>query len=162
MSGESKVVLVVEDNPRDEELTLLALEEIRPDKEIVIARDGAQALDYLFGAGAHAGRDTRNQPELIFLDLKLPRIDGLEVLARLRASERTSLLPVVMLTSSDDDRDLVHSYGLHANSYIRKPVDFVQFVHAIRQVAFDWFSQSEARTMSQGRGVPRRVQLVHD
>jgi CheY-like chemotaxis protein len=137
-------VLLVEDNPRDEELTLLALEESHLVNEIVVARDGAEALDYLFGTGVHAGRDTRVQPQLVLLDLKLPKVDGLEVLARLRQDARTALLPVVMLTSSDVEHDLVRSYQLHVNSYIRKPVDFVQFLEAIKHLGMYWLLLNHA------------------
>lgn len=141
---EQGTVLLVEDDPRDEELTLLALEESHLVNEIVVARDGAEALDYLFGTGAHVGRDALVQPQLILLDLKLPKVDGLEVLARLRQDPRTSLLPVVILTTSDEERDLMRSYQLHVNSYIRKPVDFAQFLEAIRQLGMYWLVLNHA------------------
>ena len=134
----SRTILLVEDNPDDEVLTLRALRKNNIVNEIVVARDGAEALDYLFATGAHAGRDTSVQPQLILLDLKLPKIDGLEVLQRLRADERTKLLPVVVLTSSIEDRDLICSYHFGANSYIRKPVDFTEFTEAVRQLGLYW------------------------
>ena len=127
------IILLVEDNPDDELLTIRALKESNILNEVVIARDGAEALDYLFGTGAYAERDTSVMPQVILLDLRLPRIDGLEVLGRLRADERTKLLPVVVLTSSDEEQDIVDSYSLGANSYIRKPVDFGQFREAVRR-----------------------------
>jgi CheY-like chemotaxis protein len=135
---EQGTVLLVEDNARDEELTLLALEESHLVNEIVVARDGAEALDYLFGRGVHAGRDIRIQPQLMLLDLNLPKVDGLEVLECLWRDPRTSFIPVVMLTSSDEERDLLRSYQLHVNSYIRKPVDFAQFLDSVRQLGMYW------------------------
>jgi two-component system response regulator len=133
-----KIILLVEDNPDDEALTLRALKKNNILNEVVVARDGVQALDYLFGTGSHAGRDTGVQPQIILLDLKLPRIDGLEVLRRLRADPRTSLLPVAILTTSNEERDILSSYQLGANSYIRKPVDFEQFMEAVRQLGMYW------------------------
>jgi two-component system response regulator len=133
-----KIILLVEDNPDDELLTLRALRKNNILNDIVVAHDGAEALDYLFGTGTHAGRDTSVMPQVILLDLKLPKVDGLEVLRRLRADERTRLLPVVILTSSDEEQDIIDSYNLGANSYIRKPVDFVQFSKAVRQLELYW------------------------
>ena len=133
-----KVILLVEDNPDDEVLTLRALEKSNIMNEVVVARDGAEALDYLFATGAYNGRDANKLPELVLLDLKLPKVDGLEVLQRLRADDRTRLLPVVVLTSSNEQRDILESYNLRANSYIRKPVDFVQFREAVRQLGLYW------------------------
>jgi two-component system, response regulator len=140
----SGVILLVEDNPRDEELTLLALESSRIANPVVVAHDGVEALDYLFGTGPYEGRDTSDLPQVVLLDLKLPRIDGLEVLARLRADARTALLPVVILTSSDEESDLLRSYELHVNSYIRKPVDFVQFNEVVGQLGLYWLVLNRA------------------
>ena len=139
-----KVILLVEDNPDDELLTLRALRKNAVTGEVVVARDGVEALDYLFGTGAHAGRDTGVMPQLILLDLKLPKIDGLEVLRRLRADERTRLLPVVILTSSREQQDMLEGYGLGANSYVRKPVNFEQFVRAVEQLKLYWLILNEA------------------
>ena len=139
----NKIILLVEDNPDDETLTLRALSKSKILNEIVVARDGAEALDYLFGTGAHDGRDTSVQPQLILLDLKLPKIDGLEVLRRLRADERTKLLPVVILTSSKEEQDLISGYKFGANSYVRKPVDFIQFSEAISQLRLYWLIVNE-------------------
>ena len=132
------MILLVEDNPDDEALTLRALKRANVRTEVVVARDGVEALDYLFGTGAHAGRDARHTPQVVLLDLKLPRLDGLEVLRRLRGDERTKLLPVVILTSSTEDQDRIAGYQLGANSYVRKPVDFSQFVEAVRQLGLYW------------------------
>jgi two-component system, response regulator len=138
-----KVILLVEDNPDDEALTLRALKKNDIRNKVVVARDGAQALEYLFGTGERKERDPEVLPELVLLDLKLPRVDGLEVLRRIRADERTRLLPVVILTSSKEQRDLVEGYGYGANSYIRKPVDFGQFVEAVRQLGLYWLVLNE-------------------
>ena len=138
-----KVILLVEDNPDDEALTLRALKKNDIRNQVVVARDGAQALEYLFGTGERKERDPEVLPELVLLDLKLPRVDGLEVLRRIRADERTRLLPVVILTSSKEQRDLVEGYGYGANSYIRKPVDFGQFVEAVRQLGLYWLVLNE-------------------
>jgi len=134
----NKVILLVEDNPDDETLTLRALRKNQILNEIIVARDGAEALDYLFGTGIHAGRDTTIQPQLILLDLKLPKVDGLEVLKRIRADSRTALQPVTVLTTSNEERDIVTSYQLGVNSYIRKPVDFDSFIEAVRQLGLYW------------------------
>jgi len=139
-----KIILLVEDNPDDELLAIRALEKNNIMNEVVVARDGAEALDYLFGAGAYTGRDMSMMPQIILLDLKLPKIDGLEVLRRLRNDERTKLLPVVVLTSSKEERDLTESYSLGANSYIRKPVNFAQFTEAIRQLGLYWLVLNES------------------
>jgi two-component system response regulator len=138
-----KVILLVEDNPDDEALTLRALKKNDIRNKVVVARDGAQALEYLFGTGERKEGDPEVLPELVLLDLKLPRVDGLEVLRRIRADERTRLLPVVILTSSKEQRDLVEGYGYGANSYIRKPVDFGQFVEAVRQLGLYWLVLNE-------------------
>jgi two-component system response regulator len=139
-----KIILLVEDNPDDELLAIRALEKNKIMNEVVVARDGAEALDYLFGAGPYTGRDMNVMPQIILLDLKLPKIDGLEVLRRLRNDERTKLLPVVVLTSSKEERDLTESYSLGANSYIRKPVNFAQFTEAIRQLGLYWLVLNES------------------
>ena len=139
-----KIILLVEDNPDDELLAIRALEKNNIMNEVVVARDGAEALDYLFGAGVYTGRDMSVMPQIILLDLKLPKIDGLEVLRRLRNDERTKLLPVVVLTSSKEERDLTESYSLGANSYIRKPVNFAQFSEAIRQLGLYWLVLNES------------------
>jgi CheY-like chemotaxis protein len=137
------VILLVEDNPDDEALTLRAFKKSNLTNEIVVAHDGREALDYLFGAGLYAERDTSVTPQLILLDLKLPKIDGLEVLRRIRGNDSTRLLPVVILTSSKEQEDLVRSYSLGANSYIRKPVDFNQFVGAVQQLGLYWLVLNE-------------------
>ncbi len=134
----SDTILLVEDNASDEELTLRALKKGNIGNEVVVARDGAAALDYLFGRGAHAGRDTRQQPQVMLLDLNLPKLGGIDVLRAIRADERTKLLPVVILTSSKEDKDLVDGYGSGANSYIVKPVDFTQFAEVVRQLGLYW------------------------
>lgn len=133
-----KIILLVEDNPDDEALTIRALEKNNILNKVVVARDGVEALDYLFAEGDYAGRDSADVPEVILLDLKLPKVDGLEVLKRIRADERTKLLPVVILTSSNEEQDIISSYDLGANSYIRKPVDFIQFTEAVRQLGLYW------------------------
>lgn len=138
MSSQNKTILLVEDNPDDEALALRALKKSHLVTDIVVARDGVQALDYLFATGEYAGRDKSVTPALILLDLKLPKVDGLEVLRQLRADERTANVPVVALTSSNEDQDLIDSYNLHVNSYVRKPVDFVQFTEAVAQVGLYW------------------------
>ena len=139
-----KVILLVEDNPDDEALTRRALMKSHILNEVVVAHDGVDALDYLFGTGTYADRDTSIQPQVILLDLKLPKLDGLGVLRRLRDDDRTRLLPVVVLTSSKEDQDLMQSYRLGANSYMRKPVDFLQFIEAVRQLGLYWLVLNEA------------------
>jgi len=131
-------ILLVEDNPDDVDLTLRAFRKSKIANEIIIARDGVEALDYLFATGQHAGRDNSSLPQLVLLDLKLPRLDGLQVLERIRANAKTRLLPVVILTSSTEQPDLVTGYSLGANSYIRKPVDFQEFLVAVRRLGLYW------------------------
>jgi len=138
-----KTILLVEDNPDDVELTLRSLRRNNIVNEIVIARDGVEALDYVFGTGSHAGRDVAIQPAVVLLDLKLPRVDGLQVLREIRADPRTHLLPVVVLTSSREDRDVVESYRLGANSYVRKPVNFEEFNEAVRELGMYWLLLNE-------------------
>ena len=132
------VILLVEDNASDEELTLRALKKANVANRAVVARDGAEALDYLFARGPYAGRDAEQVPQVVLLDLNLPKLGGLEVLRRLRAEEKTKLLPVVILTSSGEDRDLIGGYASGANSYIVKPVDSSQFSEAVRQLGLYW------------------------
>ena len=131
-------ILLVEDNPDDVELTLRAFRKSKIANEVVVARDGVEALDYLFATGPHVGRDNSVLPQLVLLDLKLPRLDGLQVLERIRAHPKTKLLPVVILTSSTEQPDLLTGYTLGANSYIRKPVDFQEFLVAVRRLGFYW------------------------
>jgi CheY-like chemotaxis protein len=138
------VILLVEDSSSDEELTLRALKKNNIANRVVVARDGAEALDYLFREGAHAQRSAHEVPQLVLLDLNLPKIGGLEVLRRIRADERTKILPVVILTSSREDRDLMSGYGSGANSYVVKPVDFTQFADAVRQLGMYWLVLNEA------------------
>jgi two-component system response regulator len=140
-----KTILVVEDNPDHLELTLLTLQENGIRNQIAVAHDGVEALDYLFGEGKHAGRDTTLQPEVVLLDLKLPKLTGLEVLQRMRADPRTSYIPVVMLTSSSEEEDILASYRNGANSFVRKPVDFGEFTEKLRQVKVYWLLVNESR-----------------
>ena len=137
------VILLVEDNPDDEALTIRALNRNNISNEVFVARDGVEAMDYLFARGVHADRDVYELPRLVLLDLKLPKADGLEVLKQIRDDERTKRLPVVVLTSSKEDQDLVDSYNLGVNSYIRKPVDFTLFTEAVRQVGLYWLVLNE-------------------
>jgi CheY-like chemotaxis protein len=138
-----KIILLVEDNPDDITLTLRALKKNSIFNEVVVAKDGVEALDYLFGTGIYAGRDTSVMPVVTLLDLKLPKIDGFEVLKRVRSNERTKLIPIVILTSSKEDDDLINGYSLGANSYIRKPVDYEQFTEAIRALGLYWILINE-------------------
>ncbi len=140
---QERFILLVEDNPDDVELTLRSLRVHNVQNEVVVVRDGAEALDYLFTTGAYASRDPGTMPTVILLDLKLPKIDGLEVLRRIRADERTELLPVVILTSSKEEQDVVNGYKLGANSYVQKPVDFVQFSEAVKQLGLYWLLLNE-------------------
>ncbi len=139
----TKTILLVEDNPDDVKLTLRALAKSRIANDVVVAKDGVEAIDYLFGRGRFEGRDTNMMPQVILLDLKMPRMDGLEVLRYIRSEEKTKLLPVVILTTSNEDKDRMDSYSLYANSYIRKPVDFNQFAEAIQQLGLYWLVLNE-------------------
>jgi two-component system, response regulator len=138
-----RVILLVEDDANDEALTLRALRKNHVRNEVVVARDGVEAIDWLFGRGAHAGRDPSVLPQIVLLDLKLPKLDGLEVLQRVRADERTRRLPVVILTSSKEEQDIVRSYEAGANSYVRKPVEFSEFLEAVRQLGLYWLMLNE-------------------
>jgi len=139
-----KIILLVEDNPDDEALTIRALKKNNILNEVVVARDGEEALEYLFGNGRYAGRDTSIQPQVIFLDLQLPKLSGHEVLKQLRADKRTKLQPVVILTTSSEPADITSSYEQGANSYTRKPVDFNQFINAVKQLGLYWLVLNEA------------------
>ena len=139
-----ETILLVEDNPDDVELTMRAFRKNKIANNMVVAQDGAEALDYLFCQGSFANRDDEDQPRLILLDLKLPKLDGLQVLERLRADERTKLIPVVILTSSKEEQDLISGYRNGANSYVRKPVDFNQFVEAVRHIGLYWLLINES------------------
>jgi two-component system response regulator len=147
---EQSVILLVEDNPDDEALTLRALKKNNIRNEVIIARDGVEAIDYLFGTGAHAGRDLSIMPQVILLDLKLPKMDGFEVLERIRSSESTQYLPVVILTTSSEDQDRIRGYDLGANSFVRKPVAFDKFIEAVRQLGLYWLILNETAP------IPRR------
>lgn len=138
-----KTLMLVDDNPDDVDLTLRALRKCQISSKVIVERDGLDALDYLFGTGRHAGRNTAEQPHVILLDIRMPRLDGLEVLHRLRADERTRCIPVVMLTSSKEERDLAESYRRGANSYIRKPVDYVEFLEVLQHLNLYWLVLNE-------------------
>lgn len=143
MAGSTKKILLVEDNPDDQQLTLRAFNRHHIANEVVIANDGVEALEYLFGTASVAGGDAHGLPALVLLDLKLPKVDGLEVLRRIRNDERTRMLPVVILTSSTEERDLVKGYRNGANSYVRKPVNFTEFVEAVQQLGLYWLMLNE-------------------
>ena len=145
-------ILLVEDNPNDAELTLYALKKYNVANHIEVARDGAEALDYVFCTGAYAHRRIENGPKVVLLDLKLPKVDGLEVLRRIKADPRTRTIPVVVLTSSCEERDIVESYQLGVNSYIVKPVDFEQFTQAVRQLGLYWMLLNQAPVAQYGTG----------
>jgi len=138
-----KVILLIEDNPSDRDLTRRALERAHISNRLIVAEDGEEGLDYLFGRGQYEGRDPRDLPTVVLLDINLPKLNGLEVLQRIRDNEITRLLPVVMLTTSDQEQDVVASYNLGANSYIRKPVDFHQFAEAIHNWGIYWLLLNE-------------------
>ena len=144
MKHSEKIILLVEDNPDDELLTLMAFKDNKITNEVVVVRDGEEALDYLFGTGRYQNRDLDIQPQVVLLDLKLPKVDGLEVLQKIRSNPITKILPVVILTSSKEEVDIVNSYQLGANSYIRKPVDFEQFSEAIKQLGLYWLVLNES------------------
>ena len=139
----NKVILLVEDNPSDEKLTIVAFKTCGVANDVVVVRDGADALDYLWGGGKYAGRDTSVLPALVLLDLRLPKIDGLDVLRQIRGDVRTKLLPVVILTSSNEEEDVARGYALGANAYVRKPVDFVEFAQAAKTVGLFWLLLNE-------------------
>lgn len=147
---ENTRILLIEDNPDDEELTLRALRKNNLRNDVVVVRDGREALDYLFAEGTYTGRDLSVMPQVILLDLKLPKVDGLQVLQKLRANARTRLLPVVVLTSSAEQQDRIAAYGLGANSYVRKPVDFAQFIDAVRQLGLYWLILNESAPSAGG------------
>ncbi len=140
---DNKIILLVEDNPDDEALTLRALKKNNISNQVIVARDGAEALEYLFGTGQYSGRAGNLTPQVVLLDLKLPKVEGLEVLRRMRANESTKLLPVVILTSSNEEQDRINGYDSGANSYVRKPVDFNQFIEAVRQLGLYWLILNE-------------------
>ena len=149
-TGRDSVILLVEDNPHDEELTLRALKKSNIANEVVVARDGVEALDYLLAREKYTGRDVEDIPQVVLLDLKLPKMDGLEVLQAIRSDSRIRMAPVVILTSSIEEADIVRGYGLGANSYIRKPVDFTQFIEAVRQLGMYWLLMNQPPRLSSG------------
>jgi two-component system response regulator len=144
MNFDGEKILLVDDNPKDVELTMLALRESKIANQIVVARDGPEALDYLFGTGTFGSRDTEDRPAVVLLDIKMPKLDGLEVLRRIRADPRTRRIPVVLLTSSTEEQDKATGYDLGANSFVRKPVDFTNFVSAVRDLGVYWLLRNEA------------------
>lgn len=138
------MILLVEDNARDEALTLRAIKKNNIANEVVVTRDGVEALEYLFGTGKYAGRDLNVMPKMVLLDLKLPKVDGLEVLQKIRADERTKRLPVIIFTSSSEQEDMIKSYDLGANSYVRKPIEFEEFLEATRMLGLYWLVVNES------------------
>ena len=143
-TANGKAIMLVEDNPDDRDLTLRALKKNNIANQVIVAEDGVEALDYLFGTGKYDGRDVSEVPLFILLDLKLPKVDGIEVLKKLRADDRTAIIPVVILTSSNEDQDMLRGYKLGANSYVRKPVDFDQFTDTVRQLGMYWLVINES------------------
>ncbi|HEY9686515.1 MAG TPA: response regulator [Coleofasciculaceae cyanobacterium] len=146
MTEAEQVILLVEDNPNDEELTRIAFERNNITNPLVVAHDGVEALDYVFGTGLYEGRDIQEQPQVIVLDLKLPKVNGLEVLERIRSDPRTAFIPVVVLTSSKEEEDKFRAYQLGTNAYVRKPVDFIQFTEAVKQLGLFWLLLNEVTT----------------
>lgn len=151
MSLQNGIILLVEDNPDDEALTIRAFKKHNISNEVIVARDGVQALDYLFGTGEFSGRDPVQTPALVILDLKLPKVNGLEVLQKIRSDERTKNVPVVILTTSNEEKDLIAGYALGVNSYVRKPVDFTEFAEAVKNLGMYWLLLNEQP--------PRHMQL---
>lgn len=151
MNRSGQIILLVDDNPDDVEMTLIAFRKSNIVNEVVVATDGQAALDYLFGTGAWEGRDSLVMPHMVLLDLNMSKVGGLQVLRRMRADPRTKLLPVVILTTSNEDRDIISSYDLGANSYVRKPVDFDQFVEAVRNLGLYWLVINERPPALGGR-----------
>jgi two-component system response regulator len=150
----AKTILLIEDNPKDEALTLRALRKSGIVNEVAVTRDGAEALDFLFSTGAYAARNPAEVPTLVLLDLNLPKVGGFEVLKRLRADERLKLLPVVILTSSDEEKDLIEGYERGANSYVRKPVEFSEFANAVQQLGLYWLILNESAPPSRRGSSP--------
>lgn len=150
-----KIILLVEDNSDDEILTLRTLKKNNIDNEVIVAHDGAEALDYLFGNGVYSGRDTRIMPQMVLLDLTLPKVDGFSVLRKIRMNDRTKRLPVVILTSSDEEQDTIIGYALRANSYVRKPVEFANFVNAVRHLGMYWLLLNQTSPISSELEWPR-------
>lgn len=150
METKPRSIVLIEDNPDDEELTIRALKKNNIKNELIVLRDGAEALDYFFGRGGYAGRDIYDLPQVVLLDLKLPKVDGLSVLRELRANKVTQVVPVVILTSSKEDHDLIESYNIGVNSYIRKPVDFEAFIEAVRQLGLYWLLLNEVAPRQRG------------
>jgi two-component system response regulator len=153
---EERIILLVEDNPDDMDLTIRAFKKNNISNKVIVAKDGVEALDYLRGTGMYAGRDARDLPVVVLLDLNLPKINGLEILRSIRQDERTSIVPVVILTSSVEQKDVVEGYKLGANSYIRKPVDFEQFSEAVKLLGLYWILWNEAPVVEQGKTIPVR------
>jgi two-component system response regulator len=156
MTEPEPVILLVEDNPNDEELTRIAFERNNITNPLVVARDGVEALDYIFGTGLYEGRNVQEQPQVIVLDLKLPKVSGLEVLEHIRSDPRTAYIPVVILTSSKEDEDKLRAYQLGTNAYVRKPVDFIRFTEAVKQLGLFWLLLNEVATSCEHCGGPPR------